>query len=246
MNGWYLLLTSIGAFLGPVASGYVADGQGWRWMWWYCVIFVGIQLVATIFLYEESKFVPKPGTVQVAPQESNEHLKDPTTDLTTVESQPTGNVTHIHIDGSIPRKTYWQRMALVTATEAPVLRHVYQPFIVLFTFPAISYTAFTFGSVLSCFAIVTTIQAIYLPDAPYNFSPAGVGLMNLPPFIGAFLGFFVAGWLNDKSIVWLANRNKGIYEPEQVSLTFLTDSSLTKFSVFGWLFQQHFSSQPVY
>lgn len=36
MNGWYLLLTSIGAFMGPVASGYVAEGQGWRWMWWWC------------------------------------------------------------------------------------------------------------------------------------------------------------------------------------------------------------------
>lgn len=38
--------------------------------------------------------------------------------------------------------------------------------------------------------------------------------MNLPPFIGAFLGFFYGGWLNDRSIVLLSKRNQGVYEPE--------------------------------
>lgn len=30
-NGVYLLMVNIGAFLGPVASGYSAASQGWRW-----------------------------------------------------------------------------------------------------------------------------------------------------------------------------------------------------------------------
>lgn len=44
MNGWYLMFTSAGAFLGPVASGYVVESQGWRWMWWWCVIFMSLNL----------------------------------------------------------------------------------------------------------------------------------------------------------------------------------------------------------
>lgn len=28
------------------------------------------------------------------------------------------------------------------------------------------------------------------------------------------IGFFIGGWLNDKSAIWLAKRNKGIFEPE--------------------------------
>lgn len=221
MNGWYLLVTSIGAFLGPVASGYVVDGQGWRWQWWYCVIFIGIQLVASIFFYEESKFIPKYRGVQPASNESvadtDSMRKDADSKMTTVESgaAASGNITEIYIDPNIPRKTYRQRMALVTPTEAPILRHVYQPFVVLFTFPAVTFVAFTFGAVLACFAVLITIQAIYLLEPPYNFSPAGVGLMNLPPFIGSFFGFFVGGWLNDKSIMYLAKKNQGIYEPEQ-------------------------------
>lgn len=214
MNGWYLLFTNIGAFLGPVASGYVADAQGWRWMWWWCVIFLAVQLVVTLFAYEESKFVPRR---QIAEPGKTEILasKEPTSDLTALESAGPSNVTEAHIDPNIPRKTYWQRLAWITPTDAPILRHIYQPFIILFTFPAITYTALTFGCVLACFAIVITIQAIYLLEPPYNFSPSGVGLMNLPPFVGAFIGFFVGGWLNDKSILWLAKRNQGIYEPEQ-------------------------------
>lgn len=217
MNGWYLLITSVGAFLGPVASGYVVDGQGWRWQWWYCVIFIGIQLLASIFLYEESKFVPKHGVPSPAAKTIvvDKNIKDATTDLTSVESATTGNITEAYVDPTIPRKTYRQRMALYTPTEAPILRHIYQPFIILGTFPAITYTALTFGAVLACFAILITIQAIYLLEPPYNFSPSGVGLMNLPPFIGCFFGFFVGGWLNDKSIMFLAKKNQGIYEPEQ-------------------------------
>lgn len=49
---------------------------------------------------------------------------------------------------------------------------------------------------------------------PYNFSAVGIGLMNLPPFVGALFGFFYGGWLNDKSIIALSKRNQGIYEPE--------------------------------
>lgn len=82
-------------------------------------------------------------------------------------------------------------MTLITKSDSPILRHIYQPFIILFTLPAVTYTALTFGCVLACFAVIVTVQAIYLPEPPYNFGPDGVGLMQLPPFIGAFLGFFV-------------------------------------------------------
>lgn len=214
MNSWYLLLTSVGAFLGPVASGYVVDAQGWRWMWWWCVIFVGIQFIATIFLYEESKFVPRRDVLVAQPTTNHKtsSTKEPAIDLNAVESgqEHSGNVTERHVDPSIRPKSYRQRMALYTPTSAPILQHVYQPLVVLTTFPAVAYSALTFGTILACFAILITVNAIYLLEPPYNFSASGVGLFNLPPFIGCFIGFFVGGWLNDKSIMWLARRNQGM------------------------------------
>jgi hypothetical protein len=58
------------------------------------------------------------------------------------------------------------------------------------------------------------VQAIYFTLPPYNFSSSGVGLLNIPTFIGSILGGFFGGQLSDYSIQWLARRNGGVYEPE--------------------------------
>ena len=230
MNGFYLLFTAIGAFLGPVASGYVVQSQGWRWIWWWCVIFLGINLIAVIFFFEESKYIPslsgRHGT------SSHRQISDPAADRTShdddsMQKDASEDVTRaesgdrlkhvrttISIDPEIRPKTYRQRLALYTPSSGSITQHFWQPIIVLFTFPAVAYTAMTYGSVLCWFAIMTSIQASYLIAPPYNFSAAGIGLMNLPPFIGAIFGFFFGGWINDKSILWLSKRNRGIYEPE--------------------------------
>lgn len=126
-------------------------------------------------------------------------------------------ITTIEIDNTIPKRSYRQRMALITPTHAPAklfLRHIWQPFTILATFPAILYVAFTWGSQLAWFSMVNTTSAAYFPAAPYNFSSIGVGLLNLPAFIGATIASVYTAFVSDKSILWFAKRNKGVYEPE--------------------------------
>ncbi|KAF7525557.1 hypothetical protein PCG10_004795 [Penicillium crustosum] len=216
MNGWYVIVQSAGAFLGPVASGYIVVAQGWRWMWWWCVIFFGVTLLCVIFLFEESKYVPyldgRDVTVGEVTGEQSESHKDPdVVDSKSAHETPTSRV---RTDPDIPLKTYFQRMALVTTTDEALWPHFYQPIVALFTFPAVSYAAITYGSTLSWFAIMTSLQASYMIIPPYNFDAVGVGLMNVAPFVGAVLGFPFGGHLSDKSILWLSKHNGGIYEPE--------------------------------
>lgn len=220
MNGWFVIFQSAGAFLGPVASGYIVDSQGWRWMWWWCVIFFGVTLICVLFLFEESKYVPvihgQPviPQPQVAQQELNQDSKDAKqADDDAVESNP-GIARTVTINPNIPMKSYRERMAWLTVTPESMWPHFYQPIVTLFTFPAVAYAALTYGSTLAWFAIMTSLQASYMLYPPYNFSAIGVGLMNLAPFIGAMLGFPVGGWLSDKHILWLSKKNGGIYEPE--------------------------------
>lgn len=230
MNGFYLLFTSIGAFLGPVAAGYVVQSQGWRWIWWWCVIFLGINVIAVVFFFEESKYVPllsahrgSSVTPQIAgisalqdSRDDDSMQKNPSEDVKQAESG--GPLDHapttISIDPEIQPKTYRQRLALITPSSGSITQHFWQPVIMLFSFPAVTYTAMTYGSILAWFAIMTSVQATYLLGPPYNFTAIGIGLMNLPPFIGSFIGFFIGGWLNDQSILWLAKRNRGVFEPE--------------------------------
>ncbi|RMD43232.1 hypothetical protein DV735_g1935, partial [Chaetothyriales sp. CBS 134920] len=223
MNAFYLLFTMAGAFLGPVASGFVVVDQGWRWIWWWCVIFIGINLVAVIFFYEETKYVPA-----LEGHTETSHSEDITNETVAVFRRNSAQAVsdnpkhdephevarqHSLINSDIRLKSYRERMALWTPTPGKIMHHFYQPIIVLFTFPAVSYTALTYGGTLATFAIMTSVQATYMIIPPYNFSAVGIGLMNIPPFIGCIIGFFV-GYLNDASILRLAKRNGGVFEPE--------------------------------
>lgn len=88
------------------------------------------------------------------------------------------------------------------------------PFVIVLTFPAFTYAAIIYGSLLAWFSVVVSVYSGYFILPPYNFSAVGVGLMNLPPFIGSVIGSVYGGLLSDWLIVRLSRRNNGIYEPE--------------------------------
>ncbi|THW13492.1 hypothetical protein D6C84_06595 [Aureobasidium pullulans] len=216
-NSIYLLASNTGVFLAPIAAGFIASSQGWRWGYYWCAIFIAINIILFIFCYEETKFT-MPTTL------GDEHPLPPIEESTIDKHGKTGlpevyasAVSTPDIDQAIPMRSYRQRMALVTPTHAPAklfLRHVWQPFIILAAFPAITYVAFTWGTQLAWYSMVNTTSASVFPYPPYNFSTTGVGLLNLPAFIGASIASVYAALLSDRSILWLAKRNNGIYEPE--------------------------------
>ena len=218
-NGWYLFATFTGAYLGPVASGYIVESQGWRWIWWWCVIFFGVNLILNIFFFEESKYISavRGHDTTGAPDVADEHdlathLKQTTQDKSFEPLEEARSSSEV--DSTIPLKTHRERLAIITKTDGSILFDLYNPIVLLFTFPAIAYTAATYGSLLAWFAVLTSVQATYLFSPPYNFTAAGVGLMNLAPFIGTVFALFFGGYLNDKSILWMSRRNGNIYEPE--------------------------------
>ncbi|ATY63700.1 Major facilitator superfamily transporter [Cordyceps militaris] len=210
VNGLALLATFTGAYLGPVASGYVVQNQGWRWVWWWCTILFGINLLLVLFFFEETKYTfagwHSGGT--------SENLVADTPDSDSLEPELGGEASVHTIDSSIPIKSYRQRLALLTVTSGSILHDIYEPLVILVTFPAITYTALAYGVLLAWFAALISVQATYMFDPPYNFTSIGVGLMNIAPFIASIPGVWIGGYLNDKMIVWLAHRNHGVYEPE--------------------------------
>lgn len=126
----------------------------------------------------------------------------------------------VEIDHSIPMDSYKKRLAFytldtqTTSEKRSVWMHIYQPFQILFTFPAVMFTALQYGFLIAMLAVLAVTQASLYPFEPYNFSAAGVGNMNIPPAIGAIIGSVFGGPLNDWFIVQVAKRRGGIYEPE--------------------------------
>jgi hypothetical protein len=171
-------------------------------------------MVGFLFFFEESKYV-LPIEGQRRGYRMEELLVTQTGDgkdnsSSTLPSIPVSSSE----ESAIPRKSYRQRLALITRTSTPLLPRMYTPFNILFTFPAVAYTALQYGSLLAWLSIIITAISTYMSAPPYNFSSSGIGLLNIPPFIGAILGSLVGGPLSDRVILKLARRNGGIYEPE--------------------------------
>ena len=55
---------------------------------------------------------------------------------------------------------------------------------------------------------------MYFTLPPYNFRPSCIGLLNLAPFIKGTIGSIFASLFGDRSIICLAKRNNGYFEPE--------------------------------
>ncbi|OCK73178.1 MFS general substrate transporter [Lepidopterella palustris CBS 459.81] len=219
MNGIYIIMVAAGTFLAPVAAGYSAVTQGWRWIWWWCAIFIGANLVLIIFLYEETKFTCIPRTViELAPETLLEPIENADSKEPRVSSghaasaEPSNQTRHTEL----PRTSRW-RLALITRTPGGSVRFIHllkRFFVLLCTFPAVTYTAVIYGAILAWFAVILSTMSVYFTYEPYNFNDTGLGLLNLAPFIGSVLGALCGGPLNDWFSMKLARRNNGIFEPE--------------------------------
>ncbi|KAL4860845.1 hypothetical protein BDV12DRAFT_208751 [Aspergillus spectabilis] len=212
LNGIFVFMQSLGTTGGPIACGYIVVDLGWRWMWWIVAIFLGVNLLLVLFFFEESKYVP---TLVGRPSSPGRNsVTDDPTNATDDKSLAEPVATHMSTAARPSRKSIRQRLAFVTVTPGPIFQHFYQPLIILFSFPAVAYTAVTYGTILAFFSATSSAGSYFLIQPPYDFSPSAIGLFHLGGFVGALLATLVMSPLLDWMIIRLAKRNNGIFEPE--------------------------------
>ncbi|KAL3471439.1 major facilitator superfamily domain-containing protein [Aspergillus californicus] len=210
-NGIFVFMQSLGSTGGPIACGYIVVDLGWRWMWWIVAIFLGVNLLLVLFFFEESKYVPtlngqstalggEPATITTKDADDKGPAEPVTTRTSTAHRRS--------------RKSIRQRLAFVTKTPGPVFQHFYQPLLLLISFPAVAYTAVTYGTILAFFSASSSAGSYFLIYPPYDFSPSAIGLFHLGGFIGALLATLTMSPLIDWIIISLAKRNNGVFEPE--------------------------------
>jgi MFS family permease len=200
MNSIYIWAMNVGGNLAVVAAGFVTTDMGWRWVWWWFVIFFGVQLVVFTLGFEETKFrqdeviEARSGSISPVSDASpavggDEEKKTAKQALPVVEDaeanrEDARNLSVVHIDRSIPRKTYRQKLSLTTTspgTWLQFLRHSWQPFLILGSIPGVLYSSLVYAVLLAWNTVMTAALSTIMLDPPYEFSASQIGLMSLAP-----------------------------------------------------------------
>ncbi|OAQ63957.1 MFS general substrate transporter [Purpureocillium lilacinum] len=205
LNGCYLLFVAVGAFLGPVASGYIVDNQGWRWIWWWCVILFGVGLIFTVLLFEESKYTPVlearvPCTATpdgVADKMHIERKKTRGSDPPDASVQGKYGLvertqSNVLLDETIPLKSYRQRLAFITNTEGPILHHLFQPITAPWPLLAVGFGLFGFN-----LGVTGSIALSYAMDCYHDvIGNALVGVVFTRNVLSVVVLFSLSPWID--------------------------------------------------
>ena len=210
-----------GAFFTPVIVGKITHTIGWQWSFYLIAIFAGVLLPFLFFFVPETAY-PRPDSVSELPKSSEHelaskavpanggefHNSPPTSpDKEHLTSYPAGNVP--------PKGTFVQSLALFNGrkTSESFLKLFLRPFPLLFH-PAVLWAMLIQGTLIGWTVMIGVVLAAIFLGPPLWFTEVTTGYMYTGPFIGALLGFVVAGLLADWSAKVMIRMNKGVYEPE--------------------------------
>ncbi|KAL6703207.1 hypothetical protein ACN47E_010136 [Coniothyrium glycines] len=184
----YSLGILCGPILAPICGGFIAQQIGWRWNMWV-VFIVGCPLIAAIvFLNRETynTFLLKRKTERLRKELGRPELQNILT---------------------------YDKDATATSSR-DILKHgITRPLRLLFTSPIVLfcslYVAFLFGLLFLLFTTLTTVFT-----QTYGWSPQFTGLAYIGIGVGNFIGIGVVARTSDATIIRLAKKNNGVYEPE--------------------------------
>ncbi|KAJ4125250.1 hypothetical protein NW754_013536 [Fusarium falciforme] len=258
----YALALGYSNGIAPLIMGFINDGQGYKWVFYWCAIFCAILLVIIFFFMEETKFdrakymsshhiegQPLPSANQVQPeldgkdidgkQDGDQEAARNTPTLSQVEGLRHG------LDEQFKKKS---RLARLKPIERENLRGknqlvklIIRP-ILLLLFPIISYSGFIYGSNIIWLSVLNATESMVLSNEPYNMSTSTVGLTFIAPLIGTTLACVYTGIFGDRFIVKMARGNNGFMEAEHRLWLFLPSLVLIPFGCILFGVGAHFEA----
>ncbi|PHH88193.1 hypothetical protein CDD83_7852 [Cordyceps sp. RAO-2017] len=217
------------AFLTPVVAGKATQSLGWPWTFYLVCIFSAATLPLVFLLcpevayrrdtplnldaaVEESRLEPKsPSSAAVAsPAADGARSRRPGFVLfpTSSAMQPIGSA-------ATPKKTFLQSLSLFDGrkTDESYAALLLRPFPLLLN-PAFIWGCLIQGTMIGWTIFIGVLIAVVFIGPPYFWGEVKTGYTYVGPFVGALVGFALAGALADSSVRVLTRLNRGIYEPE--------------------------------
>lgn len=213
-------------YFAPVICGFIADHQGWKWVFYWPAIFNAATFIFLFFFQEETNYTRETvgivediepinaaaaaadATVEANPAEPKKcpGFSDTTTALTRTRTQE-GEV-------QMEEKSFLQKLSLWNPTPGQGMVERALRSLKYLAWPVIFYAGFSYGSGLIWFNITNATASVILSGPPYNFKPSMVGLSYLSCCVGVVAGSLISGRMSDWLTIRLARRNGGYMEAE--------------------------------
>ncbi|KAI9670447.1 MAG: hypothetical protein M1829_004770 [Trizodia sp. TS-e1964] len=211
-----------GAFFTPVLVGKITHTIEWRWSFYLVAIFSAAILPLVVFLVPETAFRRSSAL---------------NTDTASIEIKPTssGNQSSSsETKGEPSASTDWQmgdearkiaanpsKVSYLASllpfngrkTDENLLKLILRPF-PLFFHPGVLWACLIQGTLIGWTVLIGVVLAAIFLGPPLFFDEVLTGYMYSGAFLGAVVGFLLAGFISDWSAKILTKRNHGVYEPE--------------------------------
>ncbi|KAM0550259.1 hypothetical protein ACHAPJ_008928 [Fusarium lateritium] len=200
-------------YFAPVVCGFIADHQGWQWVFYWPAIFLGAVFTFLFLFMEETNYTrgAAPGADIPTNSQTGEDKNDKSRpDAKATTQEPVSEIGEIY---AAPR-TFVQKMSIWQPSPGRNMFSRSLQSLKYLSWPVIFYAGFSYGSYLIWFNVLNATASIILSGEPYNFRPSMVGLSYLSCCIGVIIGALVSGRLSDWLTIKLARRNHGIMEAE--------------------------------
>ncbi|KAL2833815.1 major facilitator superfamily domain-containing protein [Aspergillus cavernicola] len=204
----------LGPVLGPICGGFIAQGAGWRWVFWVLVIVGGTFTTFVAIFNRETNPV-------ILLRSKTERLRK---ELSRPDLRSCYEKENRSEDSSITR------LILGLAT----------PLRLLFRAPIVSIIAVYIATIYGClYLLFTTVTSVF--QDIYGWSVAISGLAYIGLGLGFLTSQFIFGMASDRIIIRLKARNGGVFEPEMrlpISIFFASFVPIS-FFWYGWSAQAH-------
>ncbi|KAI0398625.1 major facilitator superfamily transporter [Xylariaceae sp. FL0594] len=222
-----------GAFFTPILVGKITHTIRWWWTFYLVSIFCAASLIAVFLFCPETAYRRDAslntdtasfgtegsnnggtggGSVDV---NGNRHI-DGDEKAVTGPTLLTTTVDNGTKKKKKKKKTFAQSLALFDGrkTDESFWKLLVRPLPLLVGQPAFLWSALIQGTMIGWTVFIGVILAAVFLGPPLFWDEVRTGYVYAGPFVGALLGFVVAGALADWSARALTSRNGGVYEPE--------------------------------
>lgn len=230
-----------GAFFTPILVGKITYTIGWDWSFYLVTIFCGVCLPLVFFFVPETAYnrsaylntdlassedlrlYQKPGEGHELPSVQDDKIGPnaaPTTDAQarsekSLAEAERGDNQNYDRDSGLQKKTYRQMLLPFSGrkSDESYWKLLLRPF-PLFGHPAILWACLIQGTMIGWTVFIGIVLASIFLGPPIFWDEVKTGYAYAGAFIGAVLGFFIAGGLADWSAKYMTRKNRGVYEPE--------------------------------